>query len=414
MPTAQEHSQTMQPNPPAAPPRDPLDAVTHPDPYPFYAALAAERPFERDGSLGMWVAAGAAAVTAVLGSDLCRVRPPAEPVPRALVGSPAGEVFRQLVRMNDGAGHCPFRHAVTAALASIDGPRAAARSAESARRLLAESAPGEVAGGLASFAARLPVEVVGSLLGIPAAELAPAAAWVGAFAACLAPAAAPEAIERGNVAAAHLLDLCRGVAEAPQAEPAGDDLLATLAREARRVGRDDPQTVAANAVGFMFQSYDATAGLLGNTLRALAQRPALLAALAGEPELLGEIVQEVLRHDPPVQNTRRFVAGAGEIAGRALAEGDAILVVLAAANRDPAANPRPEVFDARRRDRRVFTFGSGIHACPGEALAAAIAAAGVAALLDHGLEVAALGGPCRYRPSANVRIPLLEIPPRRR
>jgi cytochrome P450 len=90
--------------------------------------------------------------------------------------------------------------------------------------------------------------------------------------------------------------------------------------------------------------------------------------------------------------------------------GDAILVVLAAANHDPAANPSPERFDVSRTDRKAFTFGLGPHACPGEAIAAAIAHAGVAALLAAGVEPARLRSDVRYRPSANVRIPLLNHP----
>ena len=58
------------------PPRDPVAAVTHPDPYPYYAELVAQRPLYRDESLGLWVASSAQAVTAVLTSDICRVRPP--------------------------------------------------------------------------------------------------------------------------------------------------------------------------------------------------------------------------------------------------------------------------------------------------------------------------------------------------
>jgi len=87
------------------PPSTPLAAVTHADPYPYYASLVAQRPFYRDDALGLWVASSAAAVRSVMTSDQCRVRPPAEPVPKALVGSPAGEIFGQLARMNDGANH---------------------------------------------------------------------------------------------------------------------------------------------------------------------------------------------------------------------------------------------------------------------------------------------------------------------
>src|SRR3989454_6397795 len=129
------------------------------------------------------------------------------------------------------------------------------------------------------------------------------------------------------------------------------------------------------SVGFLFQSYDATAGLIGNTLLALARHRELRARAD-----LAVIVREVVRFDPPVQNTRRFLAADGLVAGRGMKAGDAILVVLAAANHDPAANPSPERFDPFRTDRKAFTFGLGPHACPGEAIAVAIATAGVEAL----------------------------------
>ena len=113
---------------------------------------------------------------------------------------------------------------------------------------------------------------------------------------------------------------------------------------------------------------------------------------------------EVARHDAPVQNTRRFVAEDGVVAGTPMRAGDAILVLLAAANRDPAANADPARFDHERTDPRVFTFGLGAHACPGAILAVTIAAAGVAYLLDAGIPLDDLMGRVTYRPSPNARI----------
>jgi cytochrome P450 len=84
-----------------------------------------------------------------------------------------------------------------------------------------------------------------------------------------------------------------------------------------------------------------------------------------------------------------------------MTEGDAILVARAAANRDPLANPEPDRFDVFRSDRRVFTFGAGGHACPGEHLATTFAAAGVAELRRSGLDLAQLPMRVSYRPSGN-------------
>src|SRR3954469_22080794 len=82
-------------------PRNPIEAVTHSDPYPYYVELIERSPFARDEGLGCWVAASASAASAVLESALCRVPPVAEPVPAALAGSVAGDVFGHLVRMTD-------------------------------------------------------------------------------------------------------------------------------------------------------------------------------------------------------------------------------------------------------------------------------------------------------------------------
>src|SRR5262249_26387584 len=98
------------------PPHNAIAAVTNSDPYPYYADLVATRPIAWTEPAKLWVAASAAAVTAVLTSDLCRVRPATEPVPSVLLGSPAADIFRYLVRMNDGQRHSPMKGAVFSTL----------------------------------------------------------------------------------------------------------------------------------------------------------------------------------------------------------------------------------------------------------------------------------------------------------
>src|SRR3954469_15542230 len=360
-------------------PSDPIAAVTHRDPYPYYSRLAVERPIYHDASLGLWVAASAEAVTAVLASDLCRVRPPAEPVPAKLQGTPAGDLFGRLVRQNDGDRHALLKQAVAAALGAIDGQKAAAASQAWARTLAAEIQSTQ---DLQDFAFRLPVYAVASLLGVPRDRLESAARWTGEMAAGFAPSATPEQVESGSRAAAELRRLIGGLT--------GDGVFSDLSRQAHRAGCEEVETIAdsiaSNGAGFLLQSYEATAGLIGNTLLALARNPDL--HHAG----LDAVIEEVLRFDPPVHNTRRFVAQSGLVAGREMREGDAILVVLAAANRDPTAP--------------LLTFGAGRHACPGQTLATTIARAGVEQALAAGVDPGPLAGGMIYRPSANVRIPL--------
>jgi cytochrome P450 len=178
------------------------------------------------------------------------------------------------------------------------------------------------------------------------------------------------------------------------------------AERLQSLGIEDADILLANLIGFMSQSYEATASLIGNTLLALARSPDLRRRAAGDDALLHRVIEEVARHDPPVHNTRRFVAQDGIVAGQAMKQGDQILVVLAAANRDPARHVRPHVFDPDRADRESFTFGASRHVCAGQAIATGIAAAGIQALMAHGLDIAALAGPVGYRRSVNNRIPL--------
>jgi cytochrome P450 len=386
------------------PPESPIAAVTHPDPYPYYRDLVASRPLHRDQGLGLWVAAGAEAVTAVLSSPLVRVRPPAEPVPSALVGSPLAEIFGRLVRMTDGPGHASMKEAVGGALATLDGDGVRAGAARRAQTLLERIDPKANLAGVDEFARSLSAHVIAGLLAVPEASIGTVERSVHHYVTAVAPGADATRLARGKEAAAHLIETVRPAAGARSGLPGA------LGREAERAGAADPAAVVANAVGFLIQAYEATAGLIGNTLRALAARPDLAASVAADPARLDAVVREVLRHDAPVQNTRRFMATDGVIAGQRMAAGDTVLVVLAAANHDAAANPRPERFDPDRSGRRTFTFGAGPHACPGEIVAVAIARAGVERLLAHGLALETLPERPAYLPSGNLRIPLFAGP----
>ncbi|MCX4783103.1 cytochrome P450 [Streptomyces sp. NBC_01264] len=389
----------------------PIEAVRLADPYPGYAALVAERPFAFDPAVNAWVAADAAAVRAVLDSAALRVRPVAEPVPAGIVGTPAGEVFGDLVRMTDGDLQQRLKGVVVEALGSADPAYAARLAAEQTRAALAAlPAGGEVPFEELMFA--VPARVVAALCGLDADGSAEAARLIGDFVQCIPALATSEQQRAAALAAARLRELLGPGIE--HAEAAGDGLLAGLVRAARDASWTRTAPLLANAVGFLSQTYDATAGLIGNTLLALArgeETPKTLAATEA-------FVREVARHDAPIQNTRRFAAEPFRHGGAEVAPGEQVLVLLAAANRDPAVNPDPHAFRPGREAPVVFTFGAAAHRCPGQGLAVAIAGAVIGALLDSGFDPARLraaagphgpAGPAEvtYRPLANARIPVL-------
>lgn len=396
-------------------PTDPIAAVTHSDPYPYYARLVRDRPVSRDAATGLWVFASAAAVTTSLTNEDYHVRPTREPVPAPLVPSPVGTLFGRLIRMRDDPGRAPLRAALRATLGELG----AAELTTAARRSLALLHAGSDKMSLPALAdactSRLPCLTVATLLGVPEAQVARTADQASTFVRAASPTSTEAERAKGATAVEELLAALRAL---PDRAPAGapEPLLARLRRANRRAGSDHEdghgEALLANVIGLLFQAHHATAGLIGNTLVTLARHPELADAMRADSALLPDLLREVARHDAPVQNTRRFVAEDTTLLGQELRAGDAVLLLLAAANRDPAANPEADRFLPTRRDPRCFTFDFGRHACIGETIAVAIAAAGVAHLLEqHGdlTPLAPAGVPAGYRASVNARIPRFTV-----
>jgi cytochrome P450 len=360
---------------------NPISAATHADPYPYYAELRAAGGLTFHPELKLWVASSARAVCAVLAHADCRVRPAQEPVPAAIAKGMAGKVFSQLMRMNDGERQrCP-RAAIEPELAALD--------LEPINALVAARLITADADGVYKAMFRGPVCVVAALLGFTPAQARAVSELTADFVACLSPLSNDLQLAAADAAAEQL----RGYFIELLAEPASD-LLSAI--QQRFVG--DEEILIANLIGLCSQTFEACAGLIGNTLLALRHQPAL------RGESIDALLSEAQRFDPPVQNTRRFVAAPCEIAGVRVEAGDVILLLLASANRDPALNERPEEFVPQRENRRSFSFGSGRHQCPGQALAMSIAGATVREILGRGIDLNRLGW--HYRPSLNGRIPV--------
>lgn len=358
-------------------PTDALQAPSHPDPYPWYRLQARGGPVQYDPGLDMWLVWSADAQREALAHPGLRVRPPAEAVPRLLQGRPLGDWFAQLVRMNDG----PARHAA---------PKAALHQALTAMsdaqvdRCVDHAATALTGASWSRWAAELPVRTVAGLLGFETAAHADVVTWVDAMLAALPPSADEAARERGDQAAAALVGaLAELTARSPLRTP-------SMAATCRQAGLDDP-ALSANLAGLLTQTCEATAGLLGNAVVALAKGAPL--------DDLPALVERVMRHDPPVHNTRRFAAQAVSLAGVAVPAGAALLVMLGAAETGVAEAPT-----GGSRPGHGMGFGAGPHACPGAMLARHIALAALTRRLATGAP--AWPATWHYRPLVNARVPV--------
>jgi cytochrome P450 len=150
--------------------------------------------------------------------------------------------------------------------------------------------------------------------------------------------------------------------------------------------------------------HETTVGLISNAVLALLRHPDQLAALAADPALAGAAVEETLRYDAPVQMTGRVARDGMRVGDIAVPDGGVILMLLAAAGRDPAVFAEPDVFDIRRASSAGhLAFAAGPHFCLGAPLARLEAAV---ALQEFARRVTApeLAG-LAYKPNMNLRGP---------
>ena len=373
----------------------PFEAVTHAAPYTCYSQLRHQADLYFDTRLECWVASGATVIQAMLQHPDLLVRPCHEPVPPLIAQTPAGQVFGNLMRMNEGQRHqCP-RAAIEPVLAAVPPAEIAALVAQLVKTDCS-------ANSLNALMFTLPVSVLCRLMGFGAQQLPTVAALTRDFVACLSPLSNELQRRNADIAATRLSQMFNHLLKDEYAPGA---LLKAICSGARSDTQEDHDVLIANLIGLLSQTCEATAGLIGNTLVALQQDPELLEKVSRTPALIHELVTEVSRLDPSVQNTRRFVAKSCVIGNCTLKAGDRVLLLLASANRDPDINPDPDCLLLKRSQRQSFSFGHGRHQCPGQQLALVITSETIGALLKRQDSSSIRTLQWRYLSSLNGRIP---------
>jgi len=122
---------------------------------------------------------------------------------------------------------------------------------------------------------------------------------------------------------------------------------------------------------------------IANTLLLLINHPKQFQILLNNPELLSSAIEEALRIDPPAQLIARIAKEDILIEDKLIKKNEAVLLVLAAANRDPVQFTDPDVFNIQRETNEHITFGSGKHACIGGGLATEQITVGIKILIQH-------------------------------
>ncbi|HKE11044.1 MAG TPA: cytochrome P450 [Myxococcota bacterium] len=363
------------------------------NPYPFYARLRAEEPvsLQQERGVRLWLLTRWADVTAVLRHPRASVDRPFQPRPtplppgiRAETLHPLARALRALSRVmlfRDPPDHTRLRGLVNKAFT----PRVVERLRTRIETVVDELVEARADDGgmdlIRDLATPLPILVIAELLGIPVEDYKELKRWSDDLALMLDGSIAAQVAPRAVTSACEFVDYLRGVMAQRRARPR-DDLLSELLAVQEKDDALTEDEILGTSVLLLGAGHETTTNLIGNGILALLHHPNELARLRREPERLANTVEECLRFDSPVQATSRVLPEDIEVGGRRIPRGEEIVLLLGAANRDPAVFPDPDRFDVGREEaRQHLSFGHGIHFCLGANLARAEAQLAMAGLL---------------------------------
>jgi|FEC22Drversion2_1045045.scaffolds.fasta_scaffold00521_12 cytochrome P450 len=339
------------------------------DPYPLYERFRGGAPLLRVADT-IWFALGHAEVTAMLRHPRLSTDEQEHATTKA-GREPDPNRARSLLFM-DPPDHTRLRGQVARAFTPrrIEDLRVATEGITNELVEAMATQRGGTVDLIEAFAYPLPVRVICTLLGVPARDEAIFTNWSRGIARSVDPSILRSPEIEAAIAEARLgLRTYIGELLAERRRKPGDDLLSALA-----VVDVDGDSITAGEIVSLAQlllvaGHETTVNLIGNGALALLRAPDQLALLRQRPELIGPAVDEFLRFDGPVQITQRVAMADLDLFGQKVRKGDEILLILGAANRDPAAFDEPHRLDVTRDARKHVAFGGGIHHCLGAVLA---------------------------------------------
>ena len=388
------------------------------DPYPWYAALREQTPVRwmPDGSVLLTRHADCAAVYRDPGRFSSDKK--TEFGPKFGVGSPLYQHHTTSLVFNDPPLHSRVRRLIAGALTHRATDAMAAGLTAWVDHLLdglaakaAQGAGSTPVDLIADFAAAIPLQVIGNLLGIPAAQRGPLRGWSLAILGALEPQLDAAQLAHGQRAVTEFLACLRALVierRAHPGDPAQDVLTRLIQGEADGAPLSETELLH-NCIFILNAGHETTTNLIGNALVALLQWPDQRRRLVEQPGLIADAVEEFLRFESSNQLGNRLSTADAVVGGVALPAGTRITLCIGAANRDPAVFDDPDRLDISRQPQRHLAFGFGAHQCVGMSLARLEGRVAIGRFLQR-FPAYALGGPAqrggRARFRGFLRVPL--------
>lgn len=348
-----------------------LDPAVLANPYPLFQRLRSEDPVHWDPFLHSWVVTRYADVLEVLHSYAADRTPTPEQL--ASMGlaqlAPLAQLMVKQMLFMDASAHIRLRGLASQAFTPARIEVLRGHIQEIVDRLLdAVSACGAM-DVIADLAEPLPAIVTAEMLGLPVEDRHRLKAWSANFAEMLGnfqhnPDHASRMLQTVEEMTAYFRDAVREIKAHPR-----EGLISSLLSAEVDGDRLTEEEVAANAIITMVGGQETTTNLIGNGVLTLLRHPGEMKRLREHPSLTASAVEEMLRFESPSQHTARLAPGDRTLGGKQIRKRQAVIAVMAAANRDPERFPEPDRFDIARADNRHVAFGYAAHFCFGAPLA---------------------------------------------
>jgi cytochrome P450 len=216
------------------------------------------------------------------------------------------------------------------------------------------------------FAGKFPMDVISEMLGVPEGDRDQLRAWADTV--VHREEGMTDVPPAGMEAAMHMLGYFSQLVADHREHPRDDLTAALLAAEIDGDRLDDVEIL-----GFLFlmiiAGNETTTKLLGNAVYWLWRNPEQRRLVDADPALIPEWIEETLRYDGSTQALARTVTGDVELHGERMRDGDRVVLLVGAANRDERVFADPERYDIRRDASAMLSFGQGMHFCLGASLA---------------------------------------------
>jgi len=341
------------------------------NPYPLFRRLRSEDPVHWDPFLHAWVVTRYPDVLEVLlNFSADRTPTPAQLDEMGLSSlNPIARVMVKQMLFLDAPAHTRLRGLSSKAFTPARVEQLRGHIHDIVNHLLdGIQAKGEM-DVIADLAEPLPAIVTAEMLGVPTSDHVQLKSWSADFAEMLGnfqhnPERYPQVLK----SVASLTDYFQNAIREQRVTPR-EGLIHSLLTTEIDGDRLTEEEVIANCIVTMVGGQETTTNLIGNGLLTLLGNPAEMEKLSNDFSLIPSAVEEMLRYESPSQHTARMCPSDREMGGKLIQKRQAVIAVMAAANRDPERFPDPDRFDIARKDNRHLAFGYAAHFCFGAPLA---------------------------------------------